>query len=609
MNWPVQAGDPAAWEVLGLTPTPDQREIKRAYARLAKITRPDEDPAGFQRLRSAYDYVLERARHLETVAAAQGPLEPERAEPVESVEPATAAAAEPGAVETISQSDAAAPVADAESIETAEAVELAEPTPPIRHPSPTAYAEPAPAANATVTQWLRDLATTLENGDAEGFQAQIRQTLALPLASLPGLRTTFSHGVLDLLMRTRGVPLAVIADTAATLAWAEDATLNRAQAQWLTAQQHARLREAGINLASELSPLPTSDAMPHLQQWLAQNPLHGLEDRAWVEIGLMTGLTQQTASLELIDALAEFFGWDQDVSPLMQLSAADVQPFLGQVFANRREQQERDYEASMHQFAYGPAQKPFTRRYAQWAARAVLEPHKPWRARLWALCKPVQTHAANMLQDLDEKHPVIAAKLDPAARAFWYTRHVNYGDNPLKRIFGSSFPVLLLVMLIDANLVEWQTLPAYPLSYWGIHLGLWLFMGLAVPLLGWLFFYKAMVYPFRAAWSIDQAFTHKVATHLPWLKINPEETLIGWRTLIALIGSAFFGYIALPKSETLNTVDQVSMVIGVLLPWIVLTLAIRFHRAAGKKGIQPSLWWFWPGFVFLKVIAAISHTV
>jgi len=43
-----------AFGLLGLTEDADERSIKRAYAQRLRGTRPDEDPAGFQRLREAY---------------------------------------------------------------------------------------------------------------------------------------------------------------------------------------------------------------------------------------------------------------------------------------------------------------------------------------------------------------------------------------------------------------------------------------------------------------------------------------------------------------------------------------------------------------------------
>lgn len=55
------------WQMLELTPDADQRSIKRAYARLLKQYRPDEDPEAFQRLREAYEASLEEARWREQV--------------------------------------------------------------------------------------------------------------------------------------------------------------------------------------------------------------------------------------------------------------------------------------------------------------------------------------------------------------------------------------------------------------------------------------------------------------------------------------------------------------------------------------------------------------
>ena len=51
-----------ALDVLGLPDDADERAIKRAYAKLLKTTRPDEDPEGFQRLHDAYRYALDYAR-------------------------------------------------------------------------------------------------------------------------------------------------------------------------------------------------------------------------------------------------------------------------------------------------------------------------------------------------------------------------------------------------------------------------------------------------------------------------------------------------------------------------------------------------------------------
>ena len=40
----------------------DERAVKRAYAKRLKVTRPDEDPVGFQALHQAYQQALDFIR-------------------------------------------------------------------------------------------------------------------------------------------------------------------------------------------------------------------------------------------------------------------------------------------------------------------------------------------------------------------------------------------------------------------------------------------------------------------------------------------------------------------------------------------------------------------
>ncbi|HEY0925644.1 J domain-containing protein [Brevundimonas sp.] len=50
------------WSIIGLEPTNDEREIRRAYARRLKEVHPEDDPAGFQALRDAYERAMDMAR-------------------------------------------------------------------------------------------------------------------------------------------------------------------------------------------------------------------------------------------------------------------------------------------------------------------------------------------------------------------------------------------------------------------------------------------------------------------------------------------------------------------------------------------------------------------
>lgn len=60
------------WDLLGLQPTQDSREIRRAYAEKAKAVHPEEDPEGFQLLRAAYEQALSLAKK-----SGKAPPEPE----------------------------------------------------------------------------------------------------------------------------------------------------------------------------------------------------------------------------------------------------------------------------------------------------------------------------------------------------------------------------------------------------------------------------------------------------------------------------------------------------------------------------------------------------
>lgn len=53
------------WNILEIDPTPDTKIIKRAYAKKLKVTRPDENPQGFQELHEAYKRALDEADYWE----------------------------------------------------------------------------------------------------------------------------------------------------------------------------------------------------------------------------------------------------------------------------------------------------------------------------------------------------------------------------------------------------------------------------------------------------------------------------------------------------------------------------------------------------------------
>lgn len=81
------------YEVLGLdAPPADRRAVKRAYSKQLKITRPEDDPDGFMRLRDAHDFALhilaQETENLTYATMIQDAAGPEsEAETVDTAEP------------------------------------------------------------------------------------------------------------------------------------------------------------------------------------------------------------------------------------------------------------------------------------------------------------------------------------------------------------------------------------------------------------------------------------------------------------------------------------------------------------------------------------------
>lgn len=59
------------WEVLGIEPTKDKKEIKKAYARLLKQYHPEENPEKFKQIQAAYQQCLHSDQEIESVSYEQ----------------------------------------------------------------------------------------------------------------------------------------------------------------------------------------------------------------------------------------------------------------------------------------------------------------------------------------------------------------------------------------------------------------------------------------------------------------------------------------------------------------------------------------------------------
>ena len=59
------------WDVLGIQPTQDKKEIKKAYARLLKQYHPEENPEEFKQIQTAYQQCLHPDQEVESVSYEQ----------------------------------------------------------------------------------------------------------------------------------------------------------------------------------------------------------------------------------------------------------------------------------------------------------------------------------------------------------------------------------------------------------------------------------------------------------------------------------------------------------------------------------------------------------
>lgn len=59
------------WDVLGIEPTQDKKEIKKAYARLLKQYHPEENPEEFKQIQEAYQQCLHPDQEVESVSYEQ----------------------------------------------------------------------------------------------------------------------------------------------------------------------------------------------------------------------------------------------------------------------------------------------------------------------------------------------------------------------------------------------------------------------------------------------------------------------------------------------------------------------------------------------------------
>lgn len=431
------------WSELGLAPTIDERAIRRAYAARLKQTRPEDDSAGFARLRAAYEEALNwarwqahQAKQAEAAHAQATPAEFEEAPPEDAPSESSpaefdAAPPEPSPAEVESPTDQPAPVrtvlwradtpADAPARLPGDAVPQAEP--------------------AVRTVWWREQVDHQELDPA--YQALRRAA------------------------QERDYPEAELEADAQRFGWLEIERPQPGPADWLTQARFRLYHLYAGRLLGLLADSGNEDAalarLPEALQW----PIWEMLDaRHVLEHGLVNWLTgfEQTP-LRLTAALADWAGWlDAEGYPLAGLP----RPVLWLCQRLRQESVWQAWQAEAHR-QHAPAKKrfvpsrwdpfaaePVRQRQADKDARfrtavfaAVFLPQASWRRWFSARSGKLAQAVNGLLNEIEYGWPELFGRLDPAMLTFWRGPQAAWASPP-----GWVWVPAVLVGLFWAGVIQ-----------------------------------------------------------------------------------------------------------------------------------------------------------
>lgn len=375
-----------AFRHLGLSPTADQRAIKRAYAARLKQTRPEDDPAGFQVLQQCYEEALEwaraEARRLESVAASGPEAHPGRYEAsppedfddAEEVPPLVRRSPEAQPAVLIDGPDRAA------------------------DPAPRVVIRDQPAPAWTLPVW------TVSQDAADPAPRPAPQIVGdVPPAPVPPARVIADDPPPALSQRP---PLRLI-DGAEAPPPATPAFAPEAGPRPLSGARQRPPLQAPPDPGALADAVLARAFQGGLSDWLDAHPQLldlGLRDRLG---GMVAARMDRLADLpgpQEMAALAEFFGWEPLSSP----------PLVRQVLARAAVQTQLVEDAAI-QYAYQEEQ-----RHQRDQARLLLQPFEARKHYRYALFPSHVSQLLARLSRLDvDSERQLGRILDPRTLAFW----------------------------------------------------------------------------------------------------------------------------------------------------------------------------------------------
>ncbi|NLR73810.1 J domain-containing protein [Leeia aquatica] len=415
------------WEILGIEATSDTRLIKRAYAKLLKVNRPEDDAEAFQRLRDAHDEALARAAWM---------LEEEEEGEAELVESATQEAplgspVTPLGEDVIRNEFAATLEEDPPPADADERIEL--------H-----------SADSTTTlgQWYQQVLALLEQPEA--LLSALNEIWTDPRLQL-SLGQEWERSLLYLCAQNPAcLPLLLAVD--AHYGWREgrsELPLYHHQA-WVVLRKQLLLCEVSETLSSALhqGTFKLRMALRILQSQCAS----GLEEYEWLEEHVATVLCLQASlSLEVLNTVFEKMGWEDYPSHLPKSSRQQIE----YLYSMRREAQSNaDYEVLISDWrAHAKTRLPWGRMHQQQVMQSLFYPVPRWRLKLWALNHKAQLFAEERIEEIEQFPKPFQDMFNQRGIAFWREKHAHLGQNPVMSLSISCMICFFLLFWLANGLM------------------------------------------------------------------------------------------------------------------------------------------------------------